>query len=221
MNHNHQPDHSQPEQSPLDWDLPISLTEAEALGHRFETAGDTDTIVTTQDAQTIALCLSDRLGSGLHSAIRQFADNGSINAQALRAECLDTHRSGHLPPGLQRWAAWLITYAAHALPSGAGGVQIPANGDALDVYLRLPDVETTGDELLDEFKHAYCGSYPDIDAVLDGVTDVLEWERKIRTLAREMGCDEFVSIDREAIESQLREGWDVIPSHGRLHVFFR
>ncbi|MHA3019611.1 hypothetical protein ACXPWS_04995 [Mycobacterium sp. BMJ-28] len=221
MNPNHRPDHIRPEQDPPDWDLPISLANTEALGRRLETAGDSDTIITTQDAQLIALCLSDRLGSGLHSAIRQFADIGSINAPLLRAECLDVHTSGDLPPGLQRWAGWLITYAAHALPPGAGGLQIPTNGDALDVYLRLPDIEATGDELLEEFKHAYCGNYVDIDAVLDGVTDVLEWERKIRTLARELGCDEFVFIDREAIEWHLHEGWDVVPSHGRLHVFSR
>lgn len=220
MNHNQPPhrDHDR-EADPLGWNLPISLADTQALGERLTDASDTDTIITTQDAQTVALCLSDQLKSGLHSAIRQFAEIGSINAEALRAECLAVHVSGDLPPGLKRWSAWLITYAAHALPPNAGGLEIPTNGDALDVFLGLPDLDR--DTILEDFKHAYCGSYVDIQAVLDGVTDVLEWEQKIRTLARGLGCNEFVSIDREAIEWHLRDGWDVIPRHGRLHVFFR
>lgn len=220
MNHNQPPEYPHlREPRPLDWNLPISLSDAQALGGRLTAASDTETIVTTQDAQTIALCLSDQLKSGLHSAIRQFAEIGSINAPALRTECLSVHTAGDLSPGLKRWSAWLITYAAHALPPNAGGLEIPTDGDALDVFLKLPDLNP--DTVLEDFKHAYCGSYTDIDAVLDGVTDVREWEQKIRGLARELGCNEFVSIDREAIEWHLREGWDVIPGHGRLHVFFR
>jgi hypothetical protein len=222
MNHNQPPEHpAQREQDSYDWDLPISLADTEALGRRLDTASDTDTIINNQDAQTIAVCLSDRLESGLHSAIRQLGEIGSINAQALRAECLAAHGSGELPPGLRRWAAWLVTYAAHAVPPQYGGVAMPTNGDALDVYLRLPDIETEEDTLLAEFGHTYCGSYVDIDAVLDGITDVLEWEKKIRAAARELGCEEFVSVDREAIAWHVHDGWDVIPSHGRLHAFFR
>ncbi|WBP93231.1 hypothetical protein O6072_18280 [Mycolicibacterium neoaurum] len=220
MNHNQPPEYpNEHEPRPLDWNLPISLTDAQALGERLTAASDTDTIITTQDAQTIARCLSDQLKPGLHSAIRQFAEIGSINAPALRNECLSVHTAGDLSPGLKRWAAWLITYAAHALPPDAGGLEIPTDGDALDMFLKLPDLNR--DTVLEDFKHAYCGSYTDIDAVLDGVTDVREWEQKIRELARELGCNEFVSIDREAIEWHLREGWDVIPGHGRMHVFFR
>lgn len=222
MNHNQPPEHrAQHEQVSYDWDLPISLADTEALGRRLNTASDTDTIINNQDAQTIAVCLSDRLGSGLHSAIRQLGEIGSVNAQALRAECLAAHGSGELPPGLRRWAAWLVAYAAYALPADAGGVAMPTNGDALDAFLKLPDVETEGDALLEAFSHVYCGSYTDIDAVLDGITDVLEWERKIRVVGRELGCEEFVSMDREAIAWHVRDGWDIIPSHGRLHVFVR
>ena len=222
MNHNQPPDRALANEiSPSDWHLAISFAEAQELGRRLDTASDANTIVTTQDAQTIAVCLTDQLGSGLHSAVRQFAESGSINAEALRTECLAVHTSGDLPVGLRRWAAWLVTYAAHALPPNFGGLQMPTNGDALDVYLTLPDLDRTSDALLEEFTYAYCGSYVDIDAVLDGVTDVLEWENKIRSTAIELGCEEFVRIDREAIEWQLRSGWDVIGRHGRLHVFFR
>lgn len=222
MNHNHLPEYPiEPRPLMTDWELAISPTDAEALSQRLDAASDAYTVISTQDAQTIALCLSNRLGSGVHSAIRQFADIGTIDSQKLRTDCLDSHATGELPRGLRRWAAWLITYAAQTLPPTVGGLHIPTNGDALDAYLDLPDHEAQGDTLLEEFSHAYCGSYTDIDAVLDGVTDIREWEHKIRALARDLGCEEFVSLDREAIEWHLREGWDVIPNHGRLHVFFR
>jgi hypothetical protein len=222
MNRDHQPENpSQGEHHTDGWDLPISLPDAEALRQRLETASGTRTIIATQDAQTIALCLSDRLGPGLHSAIRQFAEIGSIDAPALRAESLAVRVSGELTSGLRRWAAWLVTYAARAAPPKFGGLEIPTNGDALDVYLKLPDHETHGDALLTDFAYAYCGSYPDFDTVLDGITDVREWERKIREVAREIGCEEFISIDREAIAWHVRDGWDVIASHGMLHVFLR
>jgi hypothetical protein len=201
--------------------LLISLPDAEALHQRLDAASGTHTIIATQDAQTIALCLSDRLGSGLHSAIRQFAEIGSIDAPALRAECLAVHLSGDLTPGLCRWAAWLVTYTASSVPPKFGGLEIPPNGDALDAYLKLPDHEAHDDALLTDFAYAYCGSYPDFDAVLDGITDVREWERKIREVAREIGCAEFISIDREAIAWHVRDGWDVIARHGMLHVFLR
>lgn len=222
MNHNHTSRHPEDREPDLPgWDLPISLSEAEALGRRLDTAGDADTIITTQDAQTIARCLSDRLQAGPHSSIRQFGDLGSIRARELRAECLAAHTADGFPPGLKRWAAWLVAYAAHALPPEMGGLQIPSNGDALDTFLHLPDLKLTGDTTLKEFAYAYCGSFVDIDGVLEGITEVLDWERKIRSLATDLGCEAFVSIDRNAIERQMREGWDIVPGRGGLHVFLR
>ncbi|MDG4668667.1 hypothetical protein [Mycobacterium sp. 236(2023)] len=222
MNHNQPPENQAlPEIDPPEWTLPISFAQTELLSRRLDAAGDIDTVVTTQDAQTIALCISDQLGSGVQSAIRQFAEIGSISAPALRTECLDVHAFGELTSGLRRWCAWLVIYAARALPPSAGGIDVPTNGDALDAYLRLPDVDPVDDEALEHFKIHYCGSYFDFDGVLDGMTDVVEWERKIHSLARDLGCEEFVSIDREAIGWHLREGWEVIPNHGRLHVFTR
>jgi hypothetical protein len=222
MNHNQPPEHRLGRDGePGDWDLTISLAEAEALSRRLDAAAEYETLVEGTDARIIAACLSDYLGAAQHSAVRRFAETGGIDAGSLRADCLAAHTSAKLPSALRRWTAWLITYTAHALPPGAGGMELSTNGDALDVFLKLPDLDRTSDTLLTEFKHAYCGSYVDINAVLDGVSDVLEWERKIHKLAQELGCEEFVSIDREAIEWHLRDGWDVIPSHGRLHVFFQ
>lgn len=222
MNHDQPPENNAPRDlDPPEWNLAISFSQAELLNQRLDTAGDIDTIVTTRDAQTIALCVSDQLGSGVHSAIRQFAEIGSINGTALRSESLAVHAGDELSSGLRRWCAWLVVYAARSLPPSTGGIEIPTNGDALDAYLRLPDVDPLNDDVLEDFKRHYCGSYYDFDAVLDGLTDVVEWERKIRSLARDLGCEEFVSIDRDAIGWHVRDGWDVIPNHGRLHVFLR
>ncbi|MEH3138766.1 MAG: hypothetical protein PGN37_01040 [Mycobacterium kyogaense] len=222
MNHEQPPETRAPrEPDPHGWNLPISLPAAEALGKRLDNAVDTESIISNQDARIIALCLSDRLGAGLHSAIRQFADTGSLHVEQLRAECLSAFASQDLEPGLKRWTAWLTTYVAYALPPNSGGFQISSNGDALEAYLRLPDVDCQRETTLEEFGHAYCGSYAGIEAVLNGVTDVLEWERKIRALARSIGCEDFIFLDREAIERRMREGWDIVPGRGQLHVFFR
>ena len=208
-----------PEEQPLVESLwPAGL--AEGLHDRLTAASDTDSLISAADARTIAACLSSHLHADAHSPLRQYADRNQIDGPGIRAECLAIRGLG-LPPQLRRWAAWLTTYAANALPPDAGGLAVPTNGDALDAFLDLPDVDPASDIVFEQFAQTYCGSYTDVDAVLDGITDVLAWERQINRLAHDLGIREFVSIDREAIEWHVRDGWDIIPSHGRLHVFAR
>ncbi|RIT44597.1 hypothetical protein [Mycobacteroides abscessus] len=222
MNHNHPPTPEvfaeTPTGEPGD---EISRLEADALDARLDAARDSAGHINHHDARTIAACLCDYIGAGRHSALHHFASTGEIKGSTLSSDSLTAHISADLPPTLRRWTAWLTTYTAQELPLDDIGWPVPRNGDALDAFLGLPDLDHTSDSLLTDFRRAYCGSFDDIDAVIEGVSDALEWEDKIHSLATELGCSEFVSVDREAIERRIRDGWDVIPNHGRLHVFFR
>ncbi|MBB3602751.1 hypothetical protein FHT40_002412 [Mycolicibacterium sp. BK556] len=209
--------HEHPGASEPAW--PIDLVEG--LRERLTHASDTDSLITAADARTIASCLSDHLDAALTTALSRYAATGHINAPAVRAECLAARASGMLMPALGRWSAWLIIYAAHALPPEAGEQMIPANGDALDAFLDLPDIDPASSSVLDHFVLTYCGSYPDADAVLDGITDIQDWQRELARTTDKLGIGEFVAIDREAILARILEGWDIIPRHGRLHVFAR
>jgi hypothetical protein len=210
-------DHEHPGTHEPAW--PIGL--AEGLRERLAHASDTDSLITAADAHTIAACLSDQLNSGPTTALSRYAATGRIDAPAVRAECLAAHASGTLTPALRRWSAWLTTYAARALPPEGGGQVIPTNGDALDTFLDLPDIDPASTAVLDQFVLTYCGSYVDADAVLDGITDIRDWQRELTRTTDKLGIGEFVAIDREAILARIMEGWDIIPRHGRLHVFAR
>ncbi len=222
MNHNHPPTPKAVAETPTgEPGDEISRVEAETLDARLDAARDAGGHITDHDARTIAACLSDYVGGGRHSALHRFASTGDIEGSTLSSESLTAHTSTNLPPTLRRWTAWLITYAAQELTPDDSGLPVPRDGDALDAFLKLRDLDHAGDGLLAGFKRAYCGSFDHIDAVIEGISDVLEWEDKIHSLASELGCSEFVSIDRDAIERRIRDGWDVISDHGRLHVFFR
>jgi hypothetical protein len=218
MHNDHEPTSENPAHtSEPRW--PIGLEEG--LRERLSEASDTDSLINRDDARTIAACLSDFLTTTADSALRCFAQDGQIEAIGVRTECLNARATGQLTPQLRRWAAWLTTYAARALPPGQGGYEIPPSGDALDAFLALPDIDPCSDTMFGQFIQTYCGTYTDIDAVLDGITDILEWEREINRLAETLGIREFVSVDRQTIEWIVRDSWDIIPRHGRLHVFAR
>ena len=198
---------------------PIGL--AEGLHERLVHASDTDSLITAADARTIAACLSEYLDAAPTTALSNYTATGQIEATVVRAECLAARASGILTPGLRRWSAWLITYAANALPPEASDQMIPANGDALDTFLDLPDIDPESADVLNHFVLTYCGSYANADAVLEGITDIQEWQRELTRTADRLGIGEFVAVDREAILARVMEGWDIIPRHGRLHVFAR
>jgi hypothetical protein len=218
MHHDHEPKSENPAHTPEPrW--PIGLEEG--LRDRLSEANDADSLISGDDARTIAACLCDFLSTAADSALRRFVADGQLDAIGVRAECLNARAAGQLTPQLRRWAAWLTTYAARALPPGQGGHDIPPSGDALDAFLTLPDIDPSSDAVFDQFAQTYCGTYADVDAVLDGITDIVEWERHIGRLADTLGIREFVSVDRQAIESFVRDSWDIIPRYGRLHVFAR
>jgi hypothetical protein len=95
------------------------------------------------------------------------------------------------------------------------------HGDPLRAYLELGDIDATAASLIDDFRSNYVGWYSDMDEVVEGLTEIQDWERDLVQWSMERGLQGMVSLDHDGIEKVTRETWDVVEIGGRLYVFNR
>jgi hypothetical protein len=198
---------------------------AHYLRHACQEADELGQPISDEDARAIATMLAPLAGPS--SAMAAFAAGGQVDPAALATECRRlgsrSWRTAQMAEWLPRLENWLgaIRSGNHlneALsPQVAEG--LAEHGDAFRAYLHLPDVDETADDLLLTFREFYIGTYPDIDALLDALTEIRDWEAAIDELAARHGIDGLVSLDRSKVELVARETWDIVDLGGRLYVF--
>ena len=198
---------------------------AHYLRHACREADEHGQPITDEDARAIAAVLAPLAGPA--SAMAVFAETGQLDLPALATECRRfgdrTWRTPEVAEWLPRLENWLSANRSGDLSSEAASPQVEQglaeHGDAFRAYLLLPDVDAGAGDLLVSFGEFYIGAYPHMDALLDDLTEVRDWEAAIDELAARHGIDGLVSLDRTKVELIARETWDIVEVGGRLYVF--
>jgi hypothetical protein len=202
-----------------------AILEAETSGGEIPTWG----------ARTIARALANRLGSS-DTALHHYALSGLADPDKISRELAEVYSDPNSSPEARSWVNWLSTYMVNRPPDTdadrRGTVDaveeatspqveqgLAEHGDAFRAYLGLPDVDESAVDLLETFHEFYIGAYPHIDALLDDLTEVRDWESAIDELAARYGIDGLVSLDRSKVEPIARETWDIVEVGRRLYVF--
>jgi hypothetical protein len=92
-------------------------------------------------------------------------------------------------------------------------------GDAFHAYLQLPDIDRRREDLLETFHEVYVGRYASMDALLEELTDVRDWQDALDELAGQWGIDGLVSLDRDRVEGIARQAWDIVETAGSFYAF--
>jgi hypothetical protein len=181
--------------------------------------------ISDEDARAIATLLTPLAGPS--SAMAVFAKTGQVDPAALATECRRlgdrTWRTPEVAEWLPRLEGWLTADRSGHRSSEVTSPQVEQglaeHGDAFRAYLHLPDIDQCADDLLVTFGEFYIGAYPHMDALLDDLTEVRDWEAAIDELAARHGIEGLVSLDRTKVELIARETWDIVEVGGRLYVF--
>lgn len=206
--------------------LHVSFQEADRLGRPID----------HEVARAVATLLAATVPPP--SALRRFAETGQPEVEPVRRECRQLVIRNGLSADRLEWARRLDHYLA-AL--GAAGVEdddelaheergehrtdhtvaegIRQHGDAFRAFLELPDTERLSARLLDDFVAAYVGAFESMDAIIDGLTEIRDWQTALDEFADQRGLHGLVSIDRAAITRFATEVWDIARLNGRLYVF--
>jgi hypothetical protein len=195
------------------------------LRHACREADERGQPISDEDARAIATLLTPLTGPS--SAMAVFAETGQVDLTALATECRRlgdrTWRTPEIAEWLPRLENWLSANRSGHLSSEAASPQVEQglaeHGDAFRAYLLLPDVDAGAGDLLVTFAEFYIGTYPHMDALLDDLTEVRDWEGAIGELAARHGIDGLVSLDRSRVELIAREPWDIVDVAGCLYVF--
>jgi hypothetical protein len=210
-------------------EAPIGGTALEKVAHYLRhacgEAGERGQPISDEDARAIATLLTPLAGPS--SAMAVFAETGEVDLAALATECRRledrTWRTPQVAEWLPRLEGWLSANRSGHRSGDATSPQVEQgladHGDAFRAYLHLPDVDQSADDLVVTFGEFYIGTYPHMDALLDELTEVRDWEAAIGELAARHGIDELVSLDRTKVELVARETWDIVDVGGRLYVF--
>lgn len=239
---NNRPEHERLE--PWEIDLTGSTEQDDSLrdviGDAIHEATAAGGEVPEWGARTIARALANRLPDAT-SALHTFAVTGTGDQARLSAELADLYGSGDAE--VREWVNWLGTYLIKpsrepgsaepdapltatssanspekALPEQAAE-GLREHGDAFRAYLQLPDIQADRDDLAEAFHEFYVGSFPTMDALLDQLTEVRDWEHALSELAGHWGIDGLVSLDRRKVEQIARETWDIVELNGRFYAF--
>jgi hypothetical protein len=206
-----------------------SFCEADARGEA----------ITAEAAQDVARLLAIFLEPG--SEMARFADTGDANPVLLHQECQAVRRLTEHTPGADVWITHFEQHLAARndlgrpappspdAPQPDRGAGIPDSpevaqgireyGDAFRAYLSLPDVEPDRPGLLPTFHEFYIGTFDSMRALLEGLTEIRDWQRALEEAARRGGFEEFVTLEQAKIEAVARATWDIIEVGGKLHVF--
>jgi hypothetical protein len=210
-------------------EAPIGGTALEKVAHYLRhgcgEADERGQPISDEDARAIATLLAPVAGPS--SAMAIFAETGQVDVRALATECLRlggrVWRTPEVAEWLPRLDAWLSANRSGQLASEVTSPQVELglaeHGDAFRAYLLLPDVDAGAGDLLVTFAEFYIGTYPHMDALLDDLTEVRDWEAAISELAARHGIDDLVSLDRAKVALVARETWDIVEVSGRLYVF--
>jgi hypothetical protein len=204
--------------------LRIAFAEADARGEA----------ITDEDAQVVASLLAPLAGAD--SQLARFALTGNADLGALHDECRRLQGHARQTPDVETWLQRLEAHLAARTDLGQSADVPPTaeappadnpqitqgvrdHGNAFRAYLQLPDTDPSRDDLLTTFREFYVGSYASMDALLDELTEVSEWEQALDDFARQRGIDEFVSLDRAKVAHIARLNWDIVEMEGRPYVF--
>jgi hypothetical protein len=228
--------------SPTD-NAPDLATAPEAFGahlrHAFTEADARGEAITDETARDLARLLAIFLNPD--SEMARFADTGDANPVLLSQECQAVRRlTDHLPGASE----WITRFEQHLAarsdlgrpappspdaPQPDGGDRAPGSpgvaqgirehGDAFRAYLTLPDVEPDRPDLLQTFHEFYVGTFTSMEALLDELTEIRDWQRAINEVAHREGFEEFVTLEQAKIEAMARATWDIVEVGGKLYVF--
>jgi len=188
-------------------------------------------------ARTLARALANERDDPMSGALHHFAVTGQADPEAIARELADLYQTT-TDDEIREWVNWLGTYVirlsnASAEAPGPHETSQPGDdpdtpqieqglrehGDAFRAYLQLPDIDRDRDDLLTTFQEFYVGNYTSMDALLDELTEVRDWERALDKFAGRWGIDGLVALDRDKVEHVARLTWDIVEIGGRFHVF--
>lgn len=228
---NHETSDARPPDHQLQEPLPSGALDKVTVYLReiFDQADTVGEAIAEDDARAIATLLAPLLPSG--SAMSQLADHGKVDASGLLAEC-ELLKAGHYRTR-EITAEWIPRLEQHVLhppkpPRFAGAVEpytgrsaegVREHGDAFRAFLMLDDVDPRRDDLISRFHEWYVATFSSRDALLDGLSEVTDWEAAVKALAEELGIEGFVRVDREAIWDVIHDAWEIVELNGKYYVF--
>lgn len=196
--------------------LRVAFAEADAHGEP----------IADHDARTVASLLASLLGP--HSELARFAESGEGDPLGLQEECQQISNRDWSAADIKTWAEHFKQYlssaqapppaqprppGASATPVGDTNPQIRQglneHGAAFSAYLKLSDVDSDRDDLLQSFQNCYVGAYDSMDAIVTDLTAGIISETEQAQWA----------ADGLTMEDLVRAAWDIVNVDGKLYVF--
>ncbi|MEC3979634.1 hypothetical protein [Amycolatopsis sp. H20-H5] len=195
--------------------LRIAFAEADARGEA----------ISTEDATTVATLLAPLLPPD--SQMSRFAATGDAHPVLIHEECqLIAGRTGQTPD-VAPWVWHFEQYLAAQTDLGRRTESAPPadddtsdypqvaegvreHGDAFRAYLQLPDIDPSRDDLLQTFHEFYVGRFASMDALLDELTEIRDWQHAVDEVADRLGFDGLVTLNHAKLEAVARETWDIV-----------
>jgi hypothetical protein len=91
---------------------------------------------------------------------------------------------------------------------------------AFQVFLTLPDVDASANNVVESFHDNYVGNFVSVEVALYGLVELEEWETDLHNFAADHGIlTEAVSIDHDMVEAQIRDIYDLVEREGVFYAF--
>lgn len=205
---------------------PAAIREAVRL------ARDSGDLIPRWTAHAIARHLADKLPFQ-NSALNRYANTGVIRRLQLAVETRWIASAADTSDEIREWISYLDDFttehriAAMGKPGGASepepGSQaaegIRQFGDAFRAYLALEDIDPDREDLIDTFHEVYVGRFATMHDVIEGLTEITDWQAALDEVTARYGIDDLVSIDRPKVERIVRSTWSLKRVRGVIYVF--
>lgn len=205
---------------------------ATAIREAVRLAKDTGDLIRRWTAHAIARQLADKLPFQ-NSALNRYANTGVIRRLQLAVETRWIASAADTSDEIREWISYLDDFttehriATMGKPGGASepepGSQaaegIRQFGDAFRAYLALEDIDSDREDLIDTFHEVYVGRFATMHDVIEGLTEITDWQAALDEVTARYGIDDLVSIDRPKVERIVRSTWSLKRIGGAIYVF--
>lgn len=203
-----------------------------AIREAVRLARDTGDLIPRWTAHAIARHLADKLPFQ-NSALNRYANTGVIRRLQLAVETRWIASAAETSDEIREWISYLDDFttehriATMGQPGGASepepGSQaaegIRQFGDAFRAYLALEDIDPDREDLIETFHEVYVGCFANMHEVIEGLTEITDWQAALDEVTARYGIDDLVSIDRPKVERMVRSTWSLKRVGGVIYVF--
>ncbi|MET4781624.1 hypothetical protein [Glaciihabitans sp. UYNi722] len=158
------------------------------------------------------LVQANQEGSGWRFMINDAAPQLNRLLVATRISLGCTVSTVHIPASKTLEEVNALTRHLNALPT--------VGTTPFQVFLTLPDVDASANNVTDSFQDNYVGNFVSIEDALYGLVELEEWETDLHNFAAVRGIlTKAVSIDHDMVEAQTREMYDLVEREGVIYAF--